>query len=57
MTVWNLLSLFTELGMLSLEISIVAFLLQENYSSGFEALAPTFLISGSVVAVDILVQV
>ncbi|EYU23553.1 hypothetical protein ABFS82_04G149600 [Erythranthe guttata] len=53
---WNLLSLFTECGMLSLEISVVAFLLQENYASGLEALAPTFLASGSVVAVDILVQ-
>lgn len=54
---WNLLSLFTECGMLTLEISIVAFLLQENYASGLEALAHTFLVSGSFVAVDILVQV
>ncbi|KAL2254071.1 UNVERIFIED_CONTAM: Protein CANDIDATE G-PROTEIN COUPLED RECEPTOR 2 [Sesamum indicum] len=53
---WNLLSLFTECGMLSLEISIVAFLLQENYASGLESLAHTFLVSGSFVAVDILVQ-
>ncbi|KAL0357443.1 UNVERIFIED_CONTAM: Chaperone protein ClpB1 [Sesamum calycinum] len=53
---WNLLSLFTECGMLSLEISIVAFLLQENYASGLEALAHTFLVSGSFVAVDVLVQ-
>ncbi|KAL6549336.1 hypothetical protein OROHE_008453 [Orobanche hederae] len=53
---WNLLSLFTECGMLSLEISIVAFLLQDNYASGLEALARTFLVSGSVVAVDLLVQ-
>ncbi|PIN05073.1 putative membrane protein [Handroanthus impetiginosus] len=53
---WNLLSLFTECGMLSLEISIVAFLLQENYAGGLEALAHTFLVSGSFVAVDILVQ-
>ncbi|KAH6781640.1 hypothetical protein C2S53_020132 [Perilla frutescens var. hirtella] len=55
-TAWNLLSLFTECGMLSLEISIVAFLLQENYASGLEALAHTFLVSGSFVAVDMLIQ-
>lgn len=54
---WNLLSLFTECGMLSLEISIVAFLLQENYANGLEALAHTFLVSGSFVAADILIQV
>ncbi|KAK4479933.1 hypothetical protein RD792_012985 [Penstemon davidsonii] len=54
---WNLLSLFTECGMLILEISLVAFLLQENYASGLEALAHTFLVSGSFVAVDILLQV
>ncbi|KAL8547139.1 hypothetical protein ACS0TY_006741 [Phlomoides rotata] len=53
---WNVLSLFTECGMLSLEISIVAFLLQENYASGLEALAHTFLVSGSFVAADILIQ-
>ncbi|GER53098.1 hypothetical protein STAS_30585 [Striga asiatica] len=53
---WNLLSLFTECGMLSLEISIVAFLLQDDYANGLEALAHIFRISGSVVAVDLLVQ-
>ncbi|XP_051152619.1 protein CANDIDATE G-PROTEIN COUPLED RECEPTOR 2-like [Andrographis paniculata] len=53
---WNVLSLFTECGMLTLEISIVGFLLQENYASGLDALAHTFVISGSFVAVDILVQ-
>ncbi|XP_073123961.1 protein CANDIDATE G-PROTEIN COUPLED RECEPTOR 2-like [Henckelia pumila] len=53
---WNLLSLFTECGMLSLEISLLPFLLQENYSSGLEALAHTFMVSGSIVAVDILIQ-
>ncbi|XP_020551708.1 uncharacterized protein LOC105168840 [Sesamum indicum] len=31
-------------------------LLQENYASGLESLAHTFLVSGSFVAVDILVQ-
>ncbi|GER55904.1 hypothetical protein STAS_33601 [Striga asiatica] len=54
---WNLLSLFTECGMLCLEISIEAFLLQDNYANGLEALAHIFLISGSVGAVDLLIQV
>ncbi|KAL2493025.1 hypothetical protein Adt_28653 [Abeliophyllum distichum] len=54
---WNLLSLFTESGMLFLEISLVAFLLQDSYASGLEALARTFIVSGVFVAVDILLQV
>ncbi|EPS69566.1 hypothetical protein M569_05200 [Genlisea aurea] len=53
---WNLLSLFTESGILFLEISIVAFLLQDDYASGLESLAHTFLPSGSFVAADILIQ-
>ncbi|KAK4437009.1 protein CANDIDATE G-PROTEIN COUPLED RECEPTOR 2 [Sesamum alatum] len=53
---WNLLSLFTECGLLTLEISILAFLLQENYASGLEALAHTFVVSGSFVAIDMLIQ-
>ncbi|KAG8388730.1 hypothetical protein BUALT_Bualt02G0155700 [Buddleja alternifolia] len=53
---WNLLSLFTDCGMLSLEVSLLAFLLQESYATGLEALAHTFLVSGSFVVVDILVQ-
>ncbi|KAL0355329.1 UNVERIFIED_CONTAM: protein CANDIDATE G-PROTEIN COUPLED RECEPTOR 2 [Sesamum radiatum] len=53
---WNLLSLFTECGLLTLEISILAFLLQENYASGLEALAHTFMVSGSFVAIDMLIQ-
>ncbi|KAG6390018.1 hypothetical protein SASPL_151496 [Salvia splendens] len=55
-TAWNLLSLLTECGMLTLEISIVAFLLQENYADGLEALAHTFFVSGSSVVVDVLIQ-
>lgn len=43
--------------MLTLEISIVAFLLQENYANGLEALAHTFFVSGSSVVVDVLIQV
>ncbi|CAA2966977.1 transmembrane adipocyte-associated 1 homolog [Olea europaea subsp. europaea] len=54
---WNLLSLFTQSGMLFLEISLVAFLLQDSYASGLEALARTFIVSGVFVAVDILLQV
>lgn len=43
--------------MLFLEISLVAFLLQDSYASGLEALARTFIVSGVFVAVDILLQV
>ncbi|KAF9596390.1 hypothetical protein IFM89_009738 [Coptis chinensis] len=35
---WNLLSLFTTSGMLFLEISLLAFLLQGSYASGLDAL-------------------
>lgn len=54
---WNVLSLFTGSAMLGLEISLVGFLLQEDYASGVEALAHTFLVSGIVVGVDILLKV
>ncbi|KAF6171388.1 hypothetical protein GIB67_009529 [Kingdonia uniflora] len=53
---WNLLSLFTSSGMMFLEISLVAFLLQGSYSSGLEALTRTFVVSGIVVGVDILLK-
>lgn len=53
---WNLLSLVTESGTLCLEISLVAFLLQENYASGLETLAHTFSISGLIVGADILLK-
>lgn len=53
---WNLLSLLTESGTLCLEISLVAFLLQENYASGLETLAHTFMISGLIVGADILLK-
>ncbi|XP_057950654.1 protein CANDIDATE G-PROTEIN COUPLED RECEPTOR 2-like [Malania oleifera] len=53
---WNLLSLFTSFGMLCLEISLVAFLLQEDYSSGLEALTHTFIASGLIVSVDTLLK-
>ena len=54
---WNVLSLFTKSGMLFLEVSLVAFLLQGNDASGFESLARTFVISGAVVAADVLLKV
>ncbi|KAL5723147.1 Cullin-associated NEDD8-dissociated protein 2 [Ranunculus cassubicifolius] len=53
---WNILSLFTSSGMLFLEISLLAFLLQGNYSSGLEALTRTFIISGIILSVDILLK-
>ncbi|PSS26703.1 Transmembrane protein like [Actinidia chinensis var. chinensis] len=53
---WNVLSLFTTSGMLFLEVSLMAFLLQGNYSSGLEALTRTFVISGVIVGFDILLK-
>ncbi|KGN64044.1 protein CANDIDATE G-PROTEIN COUPLED RECEPTOR 2 [Cucumis sativus] len=54
---WNLLSLFTLSGMLFLEISLVAFLLKANYSGGMEALLHNFIVSGTLVGVDVLLKV
>lgn len=54
---WNLLSLFTTSGMLCLEISLLAFLLQEDYASGLDALAHNFMVSGIIVGVDMLLKV
>ncbi|XP_057961034.1 protein CANDIDATE G-PROTEIN COUPLED RECEPTOR 2 [Malania oleifera] len=54
--VWNILSLFTASGMLFLEVSLVAFLLQGNYASGLEALTRTFVVSGLIVGLDILLK-
>jgi hypothetical protein len=42
--------------MLFLEVSLVAFLFQGNYASGAEALTRTFLISGFIVALDLLLK-
>ncbi|XP_043726096.1 protein CANDIDATE G-PROTEIN COUPLED RECEPTOR 2-like [Telopea speciosissima] len=53
---WNLLSLFTASGMLFLEISLMAFLLQGNYTSGLDALTRTFVVSGIIVGADILLK-
>ncbi|GAB2277540.1 Cullin-associated NEDD8-dissociated protein 2 [Dionaea muscipula] len=49
---WNVLSLFTTSGMLFLEVSLIAFLLQGNYASGLDALARTFAVSGLIVGLD-----
>ena len=54
---WNVLSLFTTSGMLCLEISLLAFLLQEDYATGLDALAHNFVVSGIVVGVDMLLKV
>nr|ACU22884.1 unknown [Glycine max] len=53
---WNLLSLLTTSGMLFLEVSLLAFLLQGNSTSGLEALTRTFGISGIIVGFDILLK-
>ncbi|XP_044480416.1 protein CANDIDATE G-PROTEIN COUPLED RECEPTOR 2-like [Mangifera indica] len=53
---WNILSLFTTSGMLFLEISLLAFLFQGNYASGSEALTRTFVVSGLILGLDILLK-
>ncbi|XP_077211375.1 protein CANDIDATE G-PROTEIN COUPLED RECEPTOR 2-like [Tasmannia lanceolata] len=53
---WNILSLFTASGMLFLEISLLAFLLQGNHASGLEALTRTFVISGIILGADLLLK-
>ncbi|XP_027353023.1 transmembrane protein adipocyte-associated 1 homolog [Abrus precatorius] len=53
---WNLLSLFTTSGMLFLEVSLLAFLLQGNNAGGLEAMTRTFGISALVVGLDILLK-
>ncbi|XP_061364931.1 protein CANDIDATE G-PROTEIN COUPLED RECEPTOR 2-like [Gastrolobium bilobum] len=53
---WNLLSLFTTCGMLCLEITLIAFLLKDNYMNGMETLPHTFLVSGIIVFVDTLLK-
>ncbi|KAG9153221.1 hypothetical protein Leryth_021242 [Lithospermum erythrorhizon] len=53
---WSILSVFTTSAMLCLEISLMAFLLQETYASGLETLAHTFSVSGIFVGVDMLLK-
>ncbi|KAF3615103.1 putative LOB domain-containing protein 20-like [Capsicum annuum] len=53
---WSVISLFTTSGMLFLEVSLIAFLLQGNHASGREALTQTFLISTLVVGLDICLK-
>ena len=56
-TFWNILSLFTNSRMLFLEISLVAFLIQGNTAVESDALKHTFILSGDVAAVDMLLKV
>ncbi|XP_037493305.1 protein CANDIDATE G-PROTEIN COUPLED RECEPTOR 2 isoform X2 [Jatropha curcas] len=51
---WNFLSLITGSAMLCLEVSLMAFLLQDSYASGLETLSRTFAVSGIIVGVDML---
>uniref|UniRef100_A0A7N0TFS0 Transmembrane protein adipocyte-associated 1 n=1 Tax=Kalanchoe fedtschenkoi TaxID=63787 RepID=A0A7N0TFS0_KALFE len=53
---WNIISLFTASGMLFLEVSLIAFLLQGNLATGLEALTKSFAISGIVVGIDIVLK-
>lgn len=53
---WNILSLFTTSGMLFLEVSLVAFLLQGNSATGLHALTRTFVVSGLIVGLDLLLK-
>ncbi|KAJ8436797.1 hypothetical protein Cgig2_032025 [Carnegiea gigantea] len=53
---WNLLTFITTSGFLFLEVSLVAFLLQGNYTTGVEALSWTFAVSGLVVGLDVLLK-
>ncbi|XP_068661657.1 protein CANDIDATE G-PROTEIN COUPLED RECEPTOR 2-like [Aristolochia californica] len=54
---WNILSLLTTSGMLFLEVSLVAFLIQgNNHTSGLGTLTRTFVISGIIVGVDIFLK-
>ncbi|KAI4374522.1 hypothetical protein MLD38_012506 [Melastoma candidum] len=55
-TAWNFLSLFTTTGLLCLEISLVVFLLQGHYINCLEALSRTFLVTGGIVGVDLLLK-
>ncbi|KAI4364590.1 hypothetical protein MLD38_020662 [Melastoma candidum] len=53
---WNILSLFTTSGMLFLEVSLVAFLLHGNSVNGSRTLGRTFVVSGLIVALDLLLK-
>jgi hypothetical protein len=54
---WNLLALFTASGMLYLEISLMAFLLNDNYMNAMETLSHTSIVAGIIVFVDTLLKV
>ncbi|XP_078179900.1 protein CANDIDATE G-PROTEIN COUPLED RECEPTOR 2-like [Carex rostrata] len=54
---WNMLSLITNSGLLFLEISLIAFMIQGNNASGVETLTRTFVVSGVIVCADLLLKV
>jgi Predicted membrane protein len=47
----------TSSGMLFLEISLIAFMIQGNNASGVETLTRTFVVSGVIVCADLLLRV
>jgi hypothetical protein len=47
-TAWNVLSLVTRFGMLLLEVSVLVFLLQGSYVSGWDALMHTLILSTTI---------
>ncbi|KAB5529373.1 hypothetical protein DKX38_019454 [Salix brachista] len=53
---WNILSLLTTSGMLFLEVSLIAFLLQGDYAGGLEDLTRPFGLSSLVVGLDIILK-
>ncbi|KAJ4760095.1 Transmembrane protein adipocyte-associated 1 [Rhynchospora pubera] len=54
---WNMLSLITNSGLLFLEISLIAFMIQGNNASGVETLTRTFVVSGVIICADLLLKV
>lgn len=52
-----MLSLITNSGLLFLEISLIAFMIQGNNASGVETLTRTFVVSGVIVCADLLLKV
>lgn len=55
-TGWNVLSLVTSFGMLLLEVSVLVFLLQGSYVSGWDALVHTLILSTSIASVDTIIK-
>jgi len=55
-TAWNVLSLVTIFGMLLLEVSVLVFLLQGSYVSGWDALMHTLILSTTIASVDTIIK-